>query len=428
MTEPAPIPTRVLLAEDSSAAQRIILNALQGEGYSVECYRDGLEAFQAILRPDSPDLIILDWAMPGMNGLEICEKVVQTGLNEEKYIIILSATSDKQSIARILHAGANDYVTKPMNREELLARMKVAQRQLDLIHELRAKTEELRSYIRKHRMLRQFTGSGAPGSEDSRSANLPLTGQITDTKAAPMRAALSLPAVRHFEKAFLKVLEQFKLGGALSEAKALEEADLDARRHKLFSWACLYLPNLELWLDLILETTHGAAEDIARHALRKNIPVESEVIDLFSEIVTLGLDALKKQITETGNDVETPFSSYALLLGNRAALMGNLPHWITWQMHIIDGPARLHLLPSIGKVETVDAGSLQPGFLLMKDITPPGPVDNVLMPRLSVINPQNLKTIHRWASFNAISRDFAILRPSTIGQRFLALRAKRSVA
>jgi len=411
---------KVLLAEDSPAAQKILLNALDSEGYEAECYANGAEAFEAILRPGSPDLIILDWTMPGMSGLEICEKLVQAGLNEHKYILILSATSDKNSIAHILRAGANDYVTKPMNREELLARLKVARRQLDLIQELRARTEELRTYIRKHRMLKFFTQS-SDNPPSSKTRDLPETYLATSSKEPSMRKALAVQEVRHFEKTFFKVLEQCKLGATLAGEDVLKNTDNDKSRAKLMAWNGLYLPQSEVWLDLIFETPFSAAESIAQHSLSKGLVSETETKDLFSELISLTSDAMKQRLQEAGMEIEAFYLPRAFLIKNRSALLHGIPHWITWHLHLIDAPARLHLLPCDARTERMEAGKLAPDFILMQDICPPGHAENILLHKHTRLSRSNLKYIDRWSNFNAIDNHFDVLRPSSLAARVLAL-------
>src|SRR4051812_40032141 len=94
-------------------------------GYEVQAVENGAAAWEVLRKPDAPKLAILDWVMPEMNGLEVCAKVREIPNHEPTYIIVLTAKGGKQNIVTALESGADDYIAKPFDREELRARIQV---------------------------------------------------------------------------------------------------------------------------------------------------------------------------------------------------------------------------------------------------------------------------------------------------------------
>ena len=138
---------KVLIAEDDPTSRQILEIMLGKWGYEVVVACDGNEAWQAFQTDDSPRLAILDWMMPGMDGVEVCRKVRKSGTPPIVYIIVLTAKDRKEDIVSALGAGANDYVVKPFEREELLARIRVGERMVALQSALAERVEELQAAL-----------------------------------------------------------------------------------------------------------------------------------------------------------------------------------------------------------------------------------------------------------------------------------------
>jgi sigma-B regulation protein RsbU (phosphoserine phosphatase) len=134
---------RVLIAEDDVVSRRILLTHLQNWGYEVVTTLDGDEAWRAISEPDAPNLAILDIMMPGVDGLEICRRVRQRSGAIAPYIILLTAKHGASEIVKGIEAGADDYLTKPYDRNELRARVQVGVRIVDLQTKLANRVKEL---------------------------------------------------------------------------------------------------------------------------------------------------------------------------------------------------------------------------------------------------------------------------------------------
>ena len=118
--------TRILVAEDDRCSRSVICARLEDWGYEPVVTRDGAEAMNALRKSGAPSLAILDWAMPVMDGVEVCRRVREA--DRPVYIIMLSSRVNKGDIVEGLHAGADDYLTKPFDKHELHARILVGLR------------------------------------------------------------------------------------------------------------------------------------------------------------------------------------------------------------------------------------------------------------------------------------------------------------
>ena len=127
---------KILIAEDDQISRGVLEAALVKRGYDVVVTSNGQEAWEVLQREDAPQMAILDWMMPIMDGLEVCRKVRAREGGPFVYIIILTAKGRKEDITTGLGAGGDDYVTKPFNAKELHARVQVGVRIINLQNSL----------------------------------------------------------------------------------------------------------------------------------------------------------------------------------------------------------------------------------------------------------------------------------------------------
>jgi phosphoserine phosphatase RsbU/P len=134
---------KILIAEDDAVSRRMLEVFLARWGFQVVVATDGAEAWRVLESGDAPQLAILDWMMPVMDGIEICRRVREIRRASPAYLILLTARGGNQDIVRGLDAGADDYVTKPFNHEELRARVLVGVRVVELQASLANRVSEL---------------------------------------------------------------------------------------------------------------------------------------------------------------------------------------------------------------------------------------------------------------------------------------------
>jgi len=144
---------KILIAEDDEVSRRILQLTLTAWGHEVITTRDGAEAWAILAREDAPSLAILDWMMPGMDGLEVCRRVRQKQTAVPTYLILLTAKGGKTDIVQGLNAGANDYVIKPFDRDELRARVQVGANVVELQQSLAERVLELEAALMQVKQL-----------------------------------------------------------------------------------------------------------------------------------------------------------------------------------------------------------------------------------------------------------------------------------
>src|ERR1051325_9658114 len=123
---------RILVAEDDAVSRSKLEFMLTKWGWEVVAVSDGAQALDALEAEGAPRLAILDWEMPQLSGVEVCQKVRELAVSGPRYLLLLTSKSDKRDIVRGLHAGANDYLTKPCDWDELRARIGVGVQVLEL--------------------------------------------------------------------------------------------------------------------------------------------------------------------------------------------------------------------------------------------------------------------------------------------------------
>jgi two-component system cell cycle response regulator len=136
---------QALVVDDSAVYRKLIGDHLRGWGFGVTLAESGSEAWQILQQPDSPKLVLLDWVLPDLDGLEICQRIRKAGSSGPYvYVILLTSNEGRQNMLDAMQAGADDYLVKPFDELELRARLLVGKRILDLQEELVSAREAMR--------------------------------------------------------------------------------------------------------------------------------------------------------------------------------------------------------------------------------------------------------------------------------------------
>lgn len=132
---------KILIAEDDVIAEKVLRLTLQVSGHEVVTARTGTEAWEMFDR-DPVRVIISDWMMPGLDGLQLCQKVRQRPKTDYTYFILLTAiNTGRDNLRQAMNAGIDDFLTKPLDREAILMRLNVAERILEFTTQIRALKE-----------------------------------------------------------------------------------------------------------------------------------------------------------------------------------------------------------------------------------------------------------------------------------------------
>lgn len=135
---------RILIADDELVSRRLLEKTLERAGYKVTVVDNGRRAVDELCKPDGPKLALLDWVMPELYGPKVCREVRKRKDQSYVYMILLTSKEKKEDVVAGLESGADDYLTKPFDPEELKARLRTGMRILDLEDRLIDAREEMR--------------------------------------------------------------------------------------------------------------------------------------------------------------------------------------------------------------------------------------------------------------------------------------------
>jgi DNA-binding response OmpR family regulator len=147
---------KVLIADDDFLTRRMIESLLLKWGYEVVTATDGKEAWEVLNSKACPPIAILDWLMPGVEGAEVCRRFRALPHSEMTCLILLTSKGRKEDIVEGLEAGANDYIVKPFNHEELRVRVQIGRKMVELQTALAARVKELEEAMARIRTLEGF--------------------------------------------------------------------------------------------------------------------------------------------------------------------------------------------------------------------------------------------------------------------------------
>lgn len=128
---------RILIADDDPFSRRFLQKTLEKWGYETITADDGLKALDMLHRDDAPHLAIVDWMMPGLDGLEVCRRIRQAEASRPIYIIMLTAKGEVEDLVQAMDAGADDFTTKSFDVRELKVRLRAGERIVKLEETLR---------------------------------------------------------------------------------------------------------------------------------------------------------------------------------------------------------------------------------------------------------------------------------------------------
>jgi sigma-B regulation protein RsbU (phosphoserine phosphatase) len=138
---------RVLIADDDPVLRHALEKQLASWNYTSVIATDGRQAWQVLQHPDPPPLGVIDWNMPGIDGVELCRAIRTTPSLATMYVIILTGNHDQKDLVAGLESGADDYITKPFSWDELRARLHVGSRIVGLQQTLAARVHELQEAL-----------------------------------------------------------------------------------------------------------------------------------------------------------------------------------------------------------------------------------------------------------------------------------------
>lgn len=137
----------VLVADDDAISRRVLVLALGRIGHQAITVEDGTQALEVLTAPDGPRLALLDWHMPGLDGIDVCRRVRARTDLPFVYLILVTGRSGAEDVAAALEAGADDFIMKPCEPTALHARVRIGERILALQLENERLTAKLRALL-----------------------------------------------------------------------------------------------------------------------------------------------------------------------------------------------------------------------------------------------------------------------------------------
>ena len=240
---------KILIADDDEITRVTLKALLSARGYDVVTAQDGMQAYDLLRRDDAPVLAILDWMMPGLEGIEVCRKLRESGKPSYTYIIMLSSRGEKHDFAAGMQAGADDYLVKPCDIDELHLRVRAGERIVTLQERLRtdARMDALTGVLNRGAVIEILSREIAHAARDDAPLSVILADldgfkQVNDTHGhpvgdavlrhvagllgAPLRAYDVLG--RYGGEEFLLVLPGCGTAGALELAERVRHSVADA--------------------------------------------------------------------------------------------------------------------------------------------------------------------------------------------------------
>jgi DNA-binding response OmpR family regulator len=292
---------KILVVDDDRIARKVLRAFLEDAHYAVVTAEDGKQAIDALMGEDAPPIVILDWVMPGMSGPETCAKLRASQLKFRPYVLMLSSKMDKAEVVAGLDAGADDFLSKPFNLAELLARLRVAQRMVEYEVELHQKIAELEALEQRHRLLGELVAS--PGAE-TESAESPETVATTARpKTSVVLEGLAPLACAAFEQ----------LG--LGEVHVVEPpADFQPLRTSYAAWVALISLDDQHWIDLVIETAPAVVGNFLTRTVhrRSNLPLPKQAF--LAEALSVVGTAVRAELRQHTCDTLMPFLSRGLYM------------------------------------------------------------------------------------------------------------------
>jgi CheY-like chemotaxis protein len=301
---------KVLIAEDDRISREILVRVLENAHYTPLVVTDGSSALAALCDADGPLIALLDWVMPGLEGTEVCRRLRAAAPPIQPYVIIVSSKFQTGEITTGLDAGADDFISKPIDHDLLLARLRVAERIVGYQLALQKQLEQYDSLGRRYSLLGEIVAQQLqPPVEEPELQPDP----ILEAENAPPPLAPAAPppiwfATGEIQNLVPRALTELGLSAHSTIAPPGERATGVA---SFITWAGFLDLEHARWIDLVIEFDPKAAAIVYDRALRRKPQNPAEICSFLAETHTVIAAALKSALDTKGCNVSAPLLTRA---------------------------------------------------------------------------------------------------------------------
>jgi len=299
----------ILVVDDDPVAQRIMKMFVEKSGYSPTIFTDGPKGLEAALAPDAPPIILLDWMLPGMDGITVCKKIREAKPKVRPYVIMLSAKHGKDEIAAGLDAGADDFVSKPFNVGEMQARLRVASRLVTYQSELLKQIDDNEVLSQRNSLLGELISKRQGAVEQA----IPAAKPTATSKHAEKQSERKPTDFSDHEVRYMLSISLLELRLALQGVSPRSRPP-EFRFAEYCAWSGLLLPEQDAWVDMVVVGETKTAEQLFERSLGRRPQTEVEASGFMAEMARMVAIGFSRMIRARAGDAVQPLMSRALRL------------------------------------------------------------------------------------------------------------------
>lgn len=397
---------KILVVDDDRIARKVLRAFLEDAKYEVVVAEDGKSAIDLLLGGDAPPLVILDWVMPGMSGPEVCAKLRASRLKTRPYVLMLSAKTDKAEVVAGLDAGADDFLSKPFNLGELLARLRVAQRMIEYEFDLAKKIAEYESLEQRHQLLGELI-STSPQSDPTHAGGA--------TTTAPQPHPDVLLSTEQLSSLAASALEQFGVGPVRIEAPAAPPPPF---RIAYAAWSAIISVDEHRWLDLMLEAEPAVITRLIDKALHHRANASLPKHSFLAEALTIIGSAVRTELRQRTCDTIMPFLSRGMYL-ERHITRPPIPEDARSLQLDLDGhPLRLTVVEQSAPMRRKVSNQLRLLDVLAEAYPPPQVNEVPLLNRGAILNDRYIEKLTSFAEATSEQHPIPVYIPTPLATFF----------
>ncbi|MBE7465274.1 MAG: response regulator transcription factor [Planctomycetes bacterium] len=411
----------VLIADDDKLIRIFLRKQVEDAGHTVELVENGPAAWDVLQRGQPPQIALLDWMMPGLSGVDVCQRLRAQSDRPYTYVIMATGRSSATDLVTGLDAGADDYLIKPVNPSELQARLRVAERIVGVQDELRNYAGQLEQLLFRHNLLGDLLVKHKVSKVISLDAAKPPA-QAAAAAVVPARAdsgeavfmrqedawsneAGSLRALRNLGEVVGRVCEQFGLAPDAGAPPATGQMGEPVR----IGGTSFYLETLGRWIDLRLEIDGPSVLGLVQEVTQSLDFDPADSDPLLSEFINLLQRALKSALEAEGQRVIAPFVPKVAAPALAPADPGTGRATCVWasatvvlRMTLVECPLKEHSTPAA----ELASGDIHAEPLAVKKGAPPA------LGHVTAFTPMQVRSIQRWAEVHDKKLKLRTIAPS----------------